>query len=413
MKFFKREKYLSKIRGFYNACDIIKVITGIRRSGKSSLLEMIKEELILNGTNEENIIFINLDKKGYKYIKTPDKLETAIDALIHTNKKNETIYLFIDEIQNVKGFEEVINSYREEGYFSIFITGSNSYLLSGELITKLTGRYLEFEIFPLSFDEYIQMKKFYKKSIDVNLMVELNEYILDGGFPRALLLDNLEDKRTYTKGLINEIFKKDIQRRVKIKDVESFELVRNFLINNFGSIMSVNSITNALIKTGVKTTRQTIKKYIQVLLDAKILYECNIFDVKSKRVLLGEKKYYLADTSLYFSLNTDNRINYGPCLQNIIYFYSKSLGYEVSVGRIGKLECDFILRERELDYYYIQVSFTILSSKDTEDREFKPLEMIKDNYPKYVLTTDYLLQKRSGIKHYNIMDFISKGERFR
>lgn len=409
MKLFKREKYLNKIRGFYNACDIIKVITGIRRSGKSSLLEMIKEELILQGIKKENIVFINLEKRGYKNIKTPEKLESAIDSLIKTK---ETIYLFIDEIQNVKGFEEVINSYRAEGNFSIFITGSNSYLLSGELVTKLTGRYLEFEVFPLSFDEYIEMKKFYKKSIDENKIVELNEYLLYGGFPRALLLDNFEDKRTYTKGLINEIFEKDIKRRVKIKDVESFELVRNFLINNFGSLVSVNSITNSLIKTGVRITRQTVKKYIQVLVDAKILYECKIFDVKSKRNLFGERKYYLADTSLYFSLNTDNRISYGPCLENIIYFYSKSLGYDVSVGRIGKLECDFILRGAKLDYYYIQISFTILASKDTEEREYKPLEMIKDNYPKYVLTTDYFLQKRGGIKHFNIMDFILKGEKF-
>ncbi len=410
MKLYKREKYLKKIRGFYDACDIIKVITGIRRCGKSSFLEMIKEELIEKGVKEENIIFINLDKRGYKSIRMPEELEKAIDLNI---KSNDINYLFIDEIQNVKNFEELINAYREEGNFSIFITGSNSYLLSGELMTKLTGRYIEFEMFPLGFDEYIEMKRFYNKIINNNIMIEFNEFIINGGFPRNILFDDPIDRKTYIKGLVSEIFEKDIKRRTKIKDKETFELVKKFVVNNFGSLTSISSIEKSLIKSGVKITRPTIKKYIQTLVDAKILYECYIFDTKSKRVLAGEKKYYLADTSIYFSQTTDNRINYGPCLENIVYFYAKSLGYEVSVGRIGKLECDFILRGNDLDYYYIQVAQTILASKETEDREYRSLEMIKDNYPKYLMTCDYLLQKRNGIIHCNIVDFISNGEKFK
>lgn len=410
MKLYKREKYLKKIRGFYDACDIIKVITGIRRCGKSSFLEMIKEELIEKGVKEENIIFINLDKRGYKSIRMPEELEKAIDLNI---KSNDINYLFIDEIQNVKNFEELINAYREEGNFSIFITGSNSYLLSGELMTKLTGRYIEFEMFPLGFDEYIEMKRFYNKIINNNIMIEFNEFIINGGFPRNILFDDPIDRKTYIKGLVSEIFEKDIKRRTKIKDKETFELVKKFVVNNFGSLTSISSIEKSLIKSGVKITRPTIKKYIQTLVDAKILYECYIFDTKSKRVLAGEKKYYLADTSIYFSQTTDNRINYGPCLENVVYFYAKSLGYEVSVGRIGKLECDFILRGNDLDYYYIQVAQTILASKETEDREYRSLEMIKDNYPKYLMTCDYLLQKRNGIIHCNIVDFISNGEKFK
>ncbi len=409
MKLYKREKYLKKIRGFYDACDIIKVITGIRRCGKSSLLEMIKDELIEKGIGEENIISINLDKREYKHLKTAEDLEKAIDSKVKSNGIN---YLFIDEIQNIKGFEEAINAFREEGNFSIFITGSNSYLLSGELITKLTGRYLEFEMFPLGFDEYLDMKMFYGKEINGNLTVELNEYIVNGGFPRALLFDNPSDRQTYTKGLVSEIFEKDIKKRVKIKDVDSFEVVRKFVVNNFGSTMSVNSIQTALEKSGRAMTRPTIKKYIQTLVDAKILYECDRFDMKSKKVLSGEKKYYLADSSLYFSINIDNRINYGPCLENVVYFYSRSLGYEVSVGRIGRLECDFILRGNDLNYCYIQVALSILGNRETEDREYKSLEMIHDNYSKYLLTTDYMLQQRNGIIHANVMDFISKGQKF-
>lgn len=409
MVLYKRERYLRKIRGFYDACDIIKVITGIRRCGKSSILEMVKNELIQKGIKEEAIIFISLDKKGFKSIRTADELEKVIDPKI---KGEGTKYLFIDEIQNVKGFETLVNAYREEGNISVFITGSNSYLLSGELMTKLTGRYLEFEVLPLCFDEYLEMKKFYGKGIDANLMIELNKYIIEGGFPRTVLFDDPKDKRVYAAGLVSEIFEKDIKRRVKIKDVESFELVRRFVMNNFGSTMSVKSIQEGLNKQGIPITRPTIKKYISALLSAKILYECDRFDMKSKRSLSGEKKYYLADSSLYFSLNTDNRINYGPCLENIMYLYARSKDYSVSVGRIGRLECDFILRDMEMNYSYVQVALTILTSKETEDREYRPLEAIHDNYRKYVMTTDYLLQKRSGVAHRNIMDFISKGEEF-
>lgn len=404
-----REKYLKKIRGFYDAFDIIKVITGIRRCGKSTLMQMIITELENNGITSDSIIYINLDKKDNKHIKKANQLENKIDNLITENKN---YYLFIDEIQNVENFEEVINSYREEGNISIFITGSNSYLLSGELITKLTGRYLEFEIFPLSFDEYTEMKKQFNKSINSNLLLELNEYIINGGFPRAILFDNYEDKKTYTKGIVNEIFDKDIKKRVKIKDVDSFDIVKKFIINNFGSSVSINSIQKSLSKNGVHITRTTIKKYITTLVDSKVLYECERFDMKSKKILLNEKKYYLADLSIYFSLSTDIRINYGPCLENIIFLYAKSLGYEISVGRIGKLECDFILRNNYMDYSYIQVAYTILENKKTEDREYTPLELIKDNYKKYVMTTDYFLQKRNGIIHANIMDFIINKEKF-
>lgn len=409
MELYKRERYLKKIRGFYDACDIIKVITGIRRCGKSSILEMVRGELIQKGVKDENIVFISLDKKGFKSIRMADELEEVIDSRI---MGEGTKYLFVDEIQNVKGFETLVNAYREEGNISIFITGSNSYLLSGELMTKLTGRYLEFEVLPLCFDEYLEMKRFYGKEINANPMLELNKYIIEGGFPRTVLFDDPRDKRTYTMGLVSEIFDKDIKKRVKIKDVESFEVVKRFVVNNFGSTMSVKSIQEGLNKLGIPIARPTVKKYISALSSAKILYECDRFDMKSKRSLSGEKKYYLADSSLYFSLNTDNRINYGPCLENIVYLYARSKGYSVSVGRVGRLECDFILRSAEMNYSYVQVALTILVSKETEDREYHPLEAIHDNYPKYVMTTDYLLQKRNGIIHCNLMDFISKGKEF-
>ena len=189
-------------------------------------------------------------------------------------------------------------------------------------------------------------------------------------------------------------------------------MVRRYIVNNFGATTSINSICAELKKNGQSIGKATISKYINALVDAKILYECNRFDMKSKKSLSGEKKYYLADLGFYYAENTDNRVNYGPTLENMLYIYACSQDCTVSVGRIGKLECDFIIRNREMNYSYVQVAYTIALSKETEDREYRPLEMIADNYPKYVLTTDYLLQKRNGILHENIIDYMREGKVF-
>jgi len=369
----------------------------------------IIEELIKSGVDSRNIIYINLDKRGYKNIKTPNQLEKVIDDLSVVNGLK---YLFIDEIQNVDNFEEVINVFREDGDFSIFITGSNSYLLSGELITKLTGRYIEFEMYTLTFEEYIGMKEYLGKEINPNLTKEFDQYILEGGFPKTLQYDSVNDKRTYIKSVILEILEKDIKRRVKVNNVSVFEKVKTNIINDFGATMSIKNILNDLENEGCHIKRETLNRYIQILKDAKILYKCQRFDLKSRRSLQGEQKYYLADLGFYYTANTDNRINYGSVLENIVFLYVKSKDYEVSVGRIGKLECDFILRYAHADYSYLQISMTIMNSIETENREYRPLEMIKDNYPKYLITRDDIIQKRNGIKHVNIAPFMKDGNLF-
>ena len=409
MKLYSRENYLKKIRGFYHADDIIKVITGVRRCGKSSLMTTIAEEIKKSGVSEGNIIYIDLDLRPNKGIKTADQLESLI---LEKGTATGMKYLFVDEIQNVKGFEEVINGFRTEGGWSIFITGSNSYLLSGELVTKLTGRYIEFEMFPLSFEEYEGMKRFYGKEINQNPMLELNAYITEGGFPRTMFFDSLADKRRYVAGVIGEIFEKDIRKRVKIRSRETFESVMRFVINNFGATTSLRNICDELRKNGIAVAFNTVSRYVKALVDAKILYECPRFDLQSKRSLKGDKKYYLSDLGFFFAENSDNRINYGPVLENIVFVYARSHDYSVSVGRIGKLECDFILRDIDLSYSYVQVAYTVANSRETEDREYRSLESIRDNYPKYVMTTDYLLQNRSGIANVNLIDFISSGKLF-
>lgn len=409
MKLFPRENYLKKIRGFYNDTGIIKVISGIRRCGKSCLMHTIAEEILKTGIPKENIIFIDLRKHGFKNIRTPEQLEMAIDKLCCVQG---TKYLFIDEIQNVNGFESVLEAYRLEEEYSIFITGSNSYLLSGELATILTGRYVEFEVFTLSFEEYLKMKEFYGKEISSDLTMELDNYIIEGGFPKALEYDDINDKYRYVQSVINEIFEKDISKRVKIRNKEAFLKVQTYIINNFGATTSISNLLEELKKTDIVIKRETLVRYIQILVDAKILYECKRFDLKSRRSIIGEQKYYIADLSFYFMNNVDQRINYGPVLENIVYQYARSNNYAVSIGRIGNLECDFIVRSKYNQYAYIQVAMTIMNSKKTEDREYAPLENIKDGYPKYLLTRNDMIQRRNGIKHVNIPAFMKEGKMF-
>lgn len=409
MRLYKRELYLSKLRGFYDDAGTIKVLTGIRRCGKSCILLSIAEELRARGVREEAIIDINLDKREHRKVKTADQL----DELIASRTSHEGMkYLFIDEIQNIEGFEEVINAYREEGDWSIFITGSNSYLLSGQLITKLTGRYIECEVFTLTFAEYIGMKKMFDKPIDANISAEFAHYLEEGGFPKAVEYDSPRDKRTYIASVVSEIIEKDIKRHQKIKHLSVFERVMDYMIGNFGAPTSITNLLDYFHqKDKIAIKRETLNRYIEILVDAKILYRCKRFDLKSHRGLAGEQKYYLADLSLYYATNADNRINYGPTLENITYIYARSKDYAVSVGKIGKLECDFILRTAENDYAYVQVSRTI-ADEATEEREYRALEAIRDAYPKYLLTTDGLLQKRSGVIHANIERFMAEERDF-
>lgn len=409
MNWYPRENYLKKIRDFYHETDIIKVITGVRRCGKSCIMETIASELKESGIPTDRLYFFDLDSKAYHKILKAEQLEALLESIPPVS---ETKYLFIDEIQNVKGFEIILNSLRRTNEWSIFITGSNSYLLSGELMTKLTGRYIEFEMFPLSFEEYEGIKEFYGKAIASDRQEELQNYILEGGFPRTIQMDSISAKRRYVQSVIDEIFEKDIRRRLKIRNKNTFETVQKYIINNFGATTSLKSLKKAIEQSGTAISEATIARYIKALLDAKILCECPRFDMKSKKSLSGEKKYYLADTAFYFAQNTDNRINFGPVLENITYIYARSHDYSVSVGRVGKLECDFILRNDEMRYSYIQVAYTIALSKETEDREYRPLEAIKDNYPKYVVTADSILQQRNGIEHINLVDFMRNGKAF-
>lgn len=403
MKIYPREFYLKQLRPFYNS-DLIKVITGIRRCGKSCLMQSVALELKRNGVAEKDIVFLNLDKHGYKNIVTPDALEKAIDAELIDDKFK---YIFIDEIQNVKDFESVINAYREEGNCSIFITGSNSYLLSGELATKLTGRYVQVDMHTLSFDEFLYMKRFMGLIIGDN-RTEFDEYLTCGGFPKVLEFSDTDAKLKYISDIVGQVFDKDIYAQCKIRNRIVFDKVVTYLVNNFGSRINLQTLENyfrSALHLPIK--KETLNRYIDVLNSARILYKCPRFDMKSKRSLMGESKYYLADTGIYFARNVDGRINYGPVLENVVYNYLSSHGYTMSVGQIGSLECDFIARKQN-EYFYIQVAMTI-ADRNTEEREYRALSATKDHYHRYLFTLDTLLQKRDGVKHVNLIDFIAGG----
>ena len=400
MKLYHREQYLKKIRPFYDD-DLIKVITGIRRCGKSCLMATIAEELRNRGVDDKDIIYLDLDKRGNRSIKTPDQLEGKIESLL---ADNDFKYLFIDEVQNVQDYEEVVNAYNSDGGFSIFITGSNSYLLSGELMTKLTGRYVEFEMFTLSFSEFLDMKRFMGKEVG-DAQIEFDEYLRYGGFPRSLEYDDPEAKARYIEDVVGQIVDKDIRTRNKIRNIDTFNRVMTYVINNYGAPTSLTSLHDYFTKTErIAIERRTIAAYIQMLVDAKVLYRCERFDLKSRKSLRGEEKYYLADPGIYFARNVDVRLNYGPSLENALYIYLRSRGYKLSVGRIGKLECDFIARRRNA-YAYIQVSMTI-ADRDVEEREYRPFGHIRDGYPRYLFTLDPLLQERDGIRHLNMVSFM-------
>lgn len=408
-KVYPREKYLKKIRPFYDS-DIIKVITGIRRCGKSCILKAIMNELSSNGVPESQIIYIPLDKRGYKNIKTPEELEAKIESMLGAEK---FYYLFIDEIQNVSGFESIIHAYAEEGY-SIFLTGSNSYLLSDEISTKLTGRYLNFETFTLDFAEYLDMKTFFNKMINSDIYTEFEEYLLNGGFPKTLEFDEIQTRQTYTRGIISEIFEKDVKTRKRISNVPVYERVQTFLLNNYSAPFSLNNLLECLEKEGYKTKASTVRGYIEDLKKAKIIYECNRFDLKSKKSLKREQKYYLSDLAIYFSMNTDNRLSFGPSLENIVFLYLTSHDYQISIGKIGKLECDFIARDKNGDYAYIQVAYTLQGEdlKATErikEREYRPFREIRDGYPRYIISLDRFRDKQEGVHHINAIDlFLGK-----
>lgn len=402
---YRREAYLEKIRPFVYDTGIIKVVTGIRRCGKSCLMETVADELVGCGAPAENVIYLDLEKRGLRGIKTPDQLEGAIEQRLPPDSEGP-VFLFIDEVQRVEGFEEVVNAYRADGGFSVFVTGSNSYLLSGELATFLTGRYVEIEMFTLSFAEYLGMREHLGKPSASEAQL-FREFLRYGGFPKALEYDDPQAKVRYIEDVVAQIIDKDIRARRKIRNRSTFEKVMAYVINNFAAPTNLTGIAEYLRNTqGIPIKRETLASYIDLLVKAKLIYRCDRFDMKSKRSLQGGEKYYLADTGIYFARNVNATMDYGPLLENAVFTYLKSKDYRMSVGQIGKLEVDFIARRADEGYSYIQVSMTV-ADKSVEEREYRPFSKVRDNWSQYLLTFDPLPLEKDGVAHRNVVELMA------
>ncbi|MGV8133057.1 MULTISPECIES: ATP-binding protein [Methanobrevibacter] len=399
----KRKFYLEKIVKLIDTEDI-KVITGVRRCGKTVLLKQIIDELENRGIASENIIYMSFESSKYKNIRNDDDLDEFIFS--KTNNLNGKIYLLFDEIQKVKNWEVSLNSYRVDLECDIYITGSNSQLLSGELATLISGRYISINMLPFSFKELIQYYDEMHENIDEIKLFE--QYLSYGGFPGLLNYEN-EEKEKYLYDLYSTIVLNDILYKNKVKDLDLLERLMEFMISNIGQLFSANSISKYIKNENRKTTPHTIINYMDYARNAFIFYQIKRENIKQKKKLLISDKYYLVDSGFYFIFNGSTQRNWGQLLENIVFLELIRQGYSITIGKIQDLEVDFVCRKAN-QIKYIQVSQSILD-ENTRKREFKSLEKISDSYPKYVISMDSFDFSANGIIHLNIIDFL-KSENF-
>ena len=398
----KRELYIEKIKPFIDK-DIIKVLTGIRRSGKSVMLKLIMEELKQNKIDEKQFININFENLINRELTTADKLHEYI--LKKASEIKKKCYIFLDEIQEVKDWEKCINSLRvnEEYDFDIYITGSNAKLLSGELSTYLAGRYIEFVIYPFSFKEFLETLKSIQQ--DVSTREAFQKYVKFGGMP---FLYNLafeeEASLQYLKDIYSSIILKDITQRNKIRDTDLLERVISYLIMNVGNNFSATSISKFFKSENRKVSVETILNYIKAAEESFLIYKVSRDDLIGKKILNVNEKYYIADHGMREAILGSNQRDINQIFENIIYLELLRKGYNVRVGKVDNLEVDFVCTKRN-EKIYVQVAY-LLASPETIEREFTSLEKIDDNYPKYVISMDEFDMSRNGIIHINIIDFL-------
>lgn len=400
----KREIYIDRIKPFINK-DIIKVLTGIRRSGKSFMLKLIMEELEKNGIDKEKFININFENLKYKSLCTAESLNNFI---LSKAKKNERYYLFLDEIQEVNEWEKCINSLRsdEEYDFDIYITGSNAKLLSGELSTYLAGRYVEFIMYPFSFREFIEAVKSLNE--DINIQELFKKYILFGGMPFLHNLNfNEEASMQYLKDMYSSIILKDITQRNNIRDIDLLERIIAYIVMNIGNTFSATSLSKYFKSENRKASPETILNYIKACEEAMLIYRVQRNDLVGKKILSVNEKYYIADHGIRQAVFENNERDINQIFENMVYLELLRRGYNIKIGKIGDLEVDFVCTKNRDDKIYIQVAY-LLASPETIEREFSVLEKIQDNYPKYVISMDFFNLSRNGIKHLNIIEFLQK-----
>ena len=390
--------------------QIIKVVSGVRRCGKSTLFEIYKDFLLENGVEKNQIISINFEDMDYEELTDYKKLYEYIKSKMIEDKRN---YIFLDEIQHVDKFEKVVDSLFIKENTDLYITGSNAYFMSSELATLLSGRYIELKMLPLSFKEYYQAKLEYEKleqkenRISKTLIQYYNEYIVNSSFPYTLQLDSdLKNIHEYLSGIYNSVLLKDIVARLKISDVMRLESVVKYIFDNIGNLTSLSKIANTLTSMGRKTDAKTIEKYIRGLTDSLLVHEVSRYNIKGKEFLSTLSKYYVADLGLRQMILGNRNIDMGHILENIIYLELIRRKGNVHVGQFDKNEIDFVvINSNEIEYY--QVALTVLD-ENTLKRELDAFKNIKDNYPKYLITLDDVMVNTDydGIKVVNALEWL-------
>ncbi len=394
----KREMYLQQIRPFYNS-EMIKVITGIRRCGKSTIMKQIIEEIKENGVSEQQIIYVNFEDYKYRRISNADSLYEYIEEKIRNNQK---YYLFFDEIQNVDEFELVINSFRATHDVSIFITGSNSRLLSGELATYLSGRTISFRVMPFNFKEYCEFKteeqpgKSYEELLD--------EYMQWGGFPLVCKEKEDSSKEVILSNIYDSVVLKDIIMRNKIASPIALEKVLDYVVANSSTTISGNAIAEVLSEDGQSVSAPTVYDYLRYITEACVCDKVSRYDIRGKKILSHEEKTYVCDLGFFHIKKNRVKDEYNYIVETICYNELIARGYKVYIGKTYKGEVDFIAQKGE-EKFYIQAAY-LLSNEQVVEREFGAYDNINDNYPKYVITLDRVPLSRDGIIHLNLIDFL-------
>ncbi len=400
----KRELYMSRIRPFING-ELIKVLTGIRRSGKSVMLNLIREELAASGVTDEQFISFNFEEMSNAHLNTAEALREEI--LHRVESISGKVYLFFDEIQVVTEWERCVNSLRVELDCDIYITGSNAKLLSGELATYLAGRYIEFTIYPFSFAEFSEL--YNETNGSDSEQATFSTYLTLGGMP---YLSNLryaqEPSRQYLVEIYNSVVLKDIIERNKIRDVDLLERIIAYITTNIGNTFSATSIANYFKSERRIVATETILNYIKFCVEAFLFYRVRRWDLQGKKILSSNEKYYIADHGIREAVFGGNMQNINLILENIVYMELLRRGYTVTVGKDSAKEIDFIC-EKQSNKLYIQVSY-LLASEETIQREFGVYDGIRDNFPKYVVSLDDFDMSRNGIKHFNIKTFLLTAE---
>lgn len=391
----QRKQYLDRMIRLKDK-KIIKVVTGVRRCGKSTLLKQFEQYLLENGAVEEQVISINFEDIAFDYLLEYHALYQYITERLLDDRKT---YIFLDEIQAVPDFQKAVDSLFLKDNVDIYITGSNAHMLSGELATLLSGRYVEIPILPLSFPEYAEL-------VGGDVRSAWKNYFTSGGFPYASQIDDEEIRRDYLNGIYHTVLLKDVAARRRINDIELLEIVVKFMFDNVGNMVSSKKIADSLTSFGRKTTSLTAENYVTALCEAFILFKVGRYDVQGKQHLKSLEKYYIVDVGLRRLLIGNRNRDIGHILENIVYLELLRKGYQVCVGKVGDLEIDFVA-EKDGEKAYYQVAATVLG-EETFAREITPLKRIRDNYSKYIITMDEIPMDEDGIKVINIVDFLTK-----